>query len=147
MSRRKRYTRNFGRDLKEPLPVRTTTEWIRFEHAREPYGLFSYTTAMRERLRGSELAEFDALVDWFFTHLDAPAEATHERFWFRAEALLHVEKARRLAALHVAAGIPIVEHRTRRVPGLPRHAARPRPASHGLSSPRGATARRRRRAP
>ena len=42
---------------------------------------------------------------------------THERCWFRAEAVAHIEKARRLAALLVAAGIPIVERRTRRVPG------------------------------
>jgi hypothetical protein len=117
MSRRKRYTRNFGRVLKEPLPVRATTEWVRFEHEREPYGIFSYRTLVRERLRGSELAEFEALVDWFFTHLDAPEEATQERFWFRGEAVLYIEKARRLMALHVAAGIPIVERRTRRVPG------------------------------
>ena len=37
MSRRKRYTRNLGRRLPEPLPVRTTVESVRFEHAREPY--------------------------------------------------------------------------------------------------------------
>jgi hypothetical protein len=117
MSRGKRYTRNFGRTLKEPKPVRTTTEWIRFEHEREPYGIFSYTTLMRQRLRGNELAEFNQLVEWFRMHLEAPEEATKERFWFRAEADLHVEKARRMAALHVSAGIPIVERRTRRVPG------------------------------
>jgi hypothetical protein len=39
---RKRYTRNLGRELPSPLPVRTTTEWVRFEHEREPYGVFSY---------------------------------------------------------------------------------------------------------
>lgn len=117
MSRRKRYTRNLGRDVREPLPVRTTTEWIRFEHAHEPYGIFSYTTLLRERLRGRELAEVEELLDWLYTNLDAPQEVRHERFWFRGEAVLHLEKARRLAALHVSAGIPIVEHRTRRVPG------------------------------
>ena len=47
MSRRKRYTRNLGRSLPEPLPVRTTAEWVRFEHAREPYGVFCYLPDVR----------------------------------------------------------------------------------------------------
>ena len=42
MSRRKRYTRNLGRRLPEPLPVRTTAEWVRFEHRDEPWGVFCF---------------------------------------------------------------------------------------------------------
>ena len=42
MSRRKRFTRNLGRKLGAPLPQRTTNEWVRFEHASEPFGVFSY---------------------------------------------------------------------------------------------------------
>ncbi len=117
MSRRQRYTRNLGRTLEEPLPVRTTVEWIRFEHEREPYGVFSYLPDAHERLRGSERAELEALRRWFNQHLHAPEELTRERFWFRAEALSQVDKARQLADLVAAAGIPIVERRTRRMPG------------------------------
>jgi hypothetical protein len=117
MSRRKRYTRNFGRILKAPLPVRTTTEWIRFEHEDEPYGVFSYLRDARDRLRGTERAELVALGAWFHEHLDAPDELTRERFWFCGEAVVHIEKARRLSELVTAAGFPIVERRTRRVPG------------------------------
>jgi hypothetical protein len=117
MSRRKRYTRNFGRTLKAPLPVRTTVEWIRFEHEREPYGVFSYLPDAHELLRGNQRAELEALRAWFLEHLDAPEELTRERFWFRAEADAHVDKARRMAELVSAAGFPIVERRTRRVPG------------------------------
>ena len=61
--------------------------------------------------------ELKAIRDWFREHLGAPDEATLERFWFRAEAVEHVDKARRLADIVRAAGIPITEHRTRRVPG------------------------------
>jgi hypothetical protein len=42
MPRSKRYTRNLGRKLKAPLPVRTTIEWVRFEHERKPCGVFTY---------------------------------------------------------------------------------------------------------
>jgi hypothetical protein len=117
MSRRKRYSRNLGRTLKSPLPVRTTVEWIRFEHEREPYGVFSYLKQANEVLPAEARAELDALRDWFVERLDAPDLLTFERFWFRIEADEYVVRARRLAAILCAAGIPIVERRTRRVPG------------------------------
>ncbi len=117
MSRRKRYTRNLWRAVRAPLPVRTTTEWIRFEHEREPYGVFSYLSDAREGLPADAIVELDALRDWFADNLDAPEDADLERFWFRAEATEHVERARRLADLLRAAGLPIVERRTSRIPG------------------------------
>jgi hypothetical protein len=117
MSRRKRYTRNLGRKLKSPLPIRTTVEWIRFEHEQQPYGVFSYLKEAHERASAEVRCELDALRDWFVDHLDAPDLLTIERFWFRIEAEEYVVRARRLAAILRAAGIPIVERRTRRVPG------------------------------
>lgn len=117
MSRRQRFTRNLGRKLKSPLPVRTTVEWIRFEHEREPYGVFSYLQEAREVLSAEFSDELDALRIWFVDHLDAPNLLTVERFWFRIEAEEYVVRARRLAAILCAAGIPIVERRTRRIPG------------------------------
>ena len=117
VSRRKRYTRNLGRKLKSPLPTRTTVEWIRFEHEHEPYGVFSYLKEAHERASAEVRCELDALRDWFVDHLDAPDLLTIERFWFRIEAEEYVVRARRLAAILRAAGIPIVERRTRRVPG------------------------------
>jgi hypothetical protein len=117
MSRRKRYTRNLGRELSSPLPVRATIEWVRFEHEHEPYGVFSCIPDTDRALLAKARTELDALRAWFREHLGAPDEATMERFWFRAEAADHIEKARRLAELVREAGIPIVERRTRRVPG------------------------------
>jgi hypothetical protein len=117
MSRRKRYTRNLGRTLKSPLPVRTTVEWIRFEHEREPYGVFSYVSDARASLPAESVRELNAVLGWFEDHLHAPDLLTVERFWFRAEAAAYVTKAQRLAQLLRAAGIPIVERRTRRIPG------------------------------
>ncbi len=117
MSRRKRYTRNLGRTVRSPLPVRTTIEWVRFEHAHEPFGVFSYLSDAREALSVDALSRLEEVRDWFEEHLDAPEDADVERFWFRAEAALHIEYARRLADLVVLAGIPIVERRTTRVPG------------------------------
>jgi hypothetical protein len=117
MSRRKRYTRNFGRTLRSPAPVRTTVEWIRFEHEREPYGVFSYLRDAKDASSPSGRAEIAQLSRWFNDELGAPANATMERFWFRAEAREYVDKARRLAELVTFAGYPIVERRTRRVPG------------------------------
>ncbi|NOT29064.1 MAG: hypothetical protein HOP15_01305 [Planctomycetes bacterium] len=61
--------------------------------------------------------ETDYIRDWFYDNLDAPDLATLERFWFKAEAREHIERAQRLAKLARQAGIPIVERRTRRVPG------------------------------
>ncbi len=117
MTRRKRYTRNLGRPLKSPLPVRTTADWIRFEHEHERFGVFSYTSEARRVLSTWEREELESLLSWFSDHLGAPDLLTIERFWFRAESSHQVAKARRLAALLNEAGIPIVERRTRRVPG------------------------------
>jgi len=117
VSRRKRYTRNLGRTLKAPAPVRTTVEWIRFEHRHEPYGVFSYMRDAREVLPADKRAQLEALSSWFADHLHAPDLLTIERFWFRAEAETWIEQARRLAALLNDADIPIVERRTRRMPG------------------------------
>ena len=117
MSRSKRFTRNLGRKLPAPKPVRTTIEWVRFEHAHEPYGVFSYLRDAESSLPEGGREQLDSLRDWFYEHLGAPDAATLERFWFRAEAVEHIERARTLANLVNSAGIPIVERRTKRVPG------------------------------
>jgi hypothetical protein len=117
MSRRKRFTRNLGRTLGSPLPVRTTDEWVRFEHERAPYGLFSCLSAAEKGLGSGLRAELRVLSHWFNEHLDVPDLATLERFWFKAEAREYVERARRLAALVRRTGIPMVERRACRVPG------------------------------
>ena len=67
MSRRQRFTRNLGRKLGAPLPVRTTAQWIRFEHAHEPYGIFSYLSDARanlgpEAVRELAVEDFPAIV-------------------------------------------------------------------------------------
>jgi len=97
--------------------VRTTTEWVRFEHRDEPYGVFSYLSDARAALAPAQAEELNALLAWFVEHLDAPDDADLERFWFLGEAVEHIERARRLADLVRAAGIPIVERRTKRIPG------------------------------
>jgi hypothetical protein len=117
MSRRKRYTRNLGRRLSEPLPVRATTEWVRFEHEVEPYGVFSYLDETRARTDNHDRDEIDAIYAWFADHLGAPELMERARFWFKAEATEYVVRGRRLMELAVGAGIPIVERRTRRIPG------------------------------
>ena len=117
MSRRKRFTRNLGRELAFPLPIRTTSEWVRFEHEHEPYGAFSYISDAESLLTTEGLNELHALRGWFNEHLDAPDVLTKERFWFCAEALHYVEKARNLSEILRSVGIPIVERRTNRVPG------------------------------
>lgn len=117
MSRRKRYTRNMGRALPEPLPLRATSVWLRFEHELEPYGLFSYVDEAKERLDSVHRDEIDEICAWFAQHLDAPRLFERARFWFKAEATEHVLRGRRLMELLLDAGIPIVERRTRRVPG------------------------------
>jgi len=120
MSRRKRFTRNLGRTIPTPLPARTTRTWVRFEHAREPYGLFSYVSDAVELLSDGERQSLLALRDWFNEHLDAPEELTTERFWFCEEAREHVSQARKMAAILRSVGIPIDERRTERVPGAVR---------------------------
>ncbi len=117
MSRRKRFTRNLGRELASPLPLQTTSEWIRFEHEDEPYGVFSYISDAEALLSAAQLNELRALRGWFNEHLNAPDVLTKERFWFCAEAVQYVEKARLLSELFRSVGIPIVERRTKRVPG------------------------------
>jgi hypothetical protein len=61
--------------------------------------------------------EIRELNRWFCDHLHAPDLDGIERFWFRAEASEFVNHACRLAGLLRRAGIPIVERRSRRVPG------------------------------
>jgi hypothetical protein len=117
MSRRKRFTRNLGRELGSPLPVRTTTEWIRFEHEHEPYGVFSYMDDAEVHLSAEDLQKLHTLRRWFNEHLGAPTVLTKERFWFCVEAAEYVENARQLSEVLRLAGIPIVERRTSRVPG------------------------------
>ena len=120
MSRRKRYTRNLGRTLPSPQPVRTTEEWVRFESAHEPFGVFNYLSRAERRLSPARQEKVAALRRWFNENLDAPEDEsglTDERFWFRLEAREHVEKARELARLVSRTGYAIVERRIRRVPG------------------------------
>lgn len=106
-----------GRALPEPLPLRATSVWLRFEHELEPYGLFSYVDEAKERLDSVHRDEIDEICAWFAQHLDAPRLFERARFWFKAEATEHVLRGRRLMELLLDAGIPIVERRTRRVPG------------------------------
>jgi hypothetical protein len=121
VSRRKRYTRNLGRKLKAPTPVRTTVEWIRFEHEDEPFGVFSYLDDATALLDRQQRAELDRLEKWFSSRLHAPDISDIERCWFKAEASEHIERARRLSELVRLAGIPLVERRTRRIPGKVRY--------------------------
>ena len=120
MSRKKRYTRNLGRTLPSPQPVRTTEEWVRFESAHEPFGIFNYLSQAERRLSAGRRAKAERLYRWFVENLGCPEDEralTEERFWFRAEAREHVEKARELARLDSRTGYSIVERRIRRVPG------------------------------
>ncbi len=117
MPRSKRYRRNLGRKLPSPKPARTTIEWVRFEHAHKPFGVFSYVDLALRGLSPGRRDRAKSLTKWFNENLGAPDHATLERFWFRAEAHECVEKARQLAELVARAGIPIVERRIRRVPG------------------------------
>jgi len=113
--------------MRIPLPARTTVEWVRFEHEAEPYGVFSYLEDARKLLSPGECDEIDCIMKWFNDKLTAPGEAERrrswtdrERFWFRAEATEHLQRAQRLMELVRAAGIPILERRTRRMPGKSR---------------------------
>lgn len=118
MSSRRRYTRNLGRKLAERLPG--SVEWVRFEHATEPYGVFCYLREAAPVLPGRSAAELKRLQGWFNKHLDAPSdriEIGEARFWFRAEAMEYVGRGRRMAELVSRAGLPIVEKRTRELPG------------------------------
>ena len=117
MSRRKRYTRNLGRKLPSPQPVRTTVEWVRFENQHEPFGVFTYVSLAKRKLSPVRREKAERLTRWFTENLGSPEKATDERFWFRAEAREHVENARELARLVSRTGYSIVERRIRRVPG------------------------------
>jgi hypothetical protein len=119
MSRRKRYTRNLGRRLPAPLPVSATKQWVRFEHEREPYGVFSYLSDARDA-EPQLAADIDRLLDWFELWLGAPRHADLERFWFKAEAHGYIQRGRELTSLVRMAGIPIVERWIWRVPGIVR---------------------------
>jgi hypothetical protein len=120
MSRKKRYTRNLGRTLPSPQPVWTTVEWVRFENEHEPFGVFWYRSRAERKLSAGRREKSERLYRWFVENLGWPKDEralTEERFWFRAEAREHVEKARELARLVSRTGYAIVERRTRRVPG------------------------------
>ncbi len=120
MSRRKRYTRNLGRTLPSPQPVRTTEEWVRFENAHEPFGVFTYVSRAERRSSAGRRAKSERLCRWFVENLVSPedeVDLTEERFWFRAEAIEHIAKARELARLVSRTGYAILERRIRRVPG------------------------------
>lgn len=112
VSRSKRYTRNLGRRLREPLP--RSEEWVRFEHELFGFGVFSYLSDARARGSSRLAARIDRLRAWFNLWLDAPSDDVkidHEKFWFRAEATEHIDRARRLADLVSRAGFPIRELR------------------------------------
>jgi len=90
---------------------------VRFEHEREPYGVFSYIKDALALLPESRQGDLKVLRAWFNECLAAPDLLTIERFWFCAEAKFHIAMARRLADIMSSVGIPIVERRTRRIPG------------------------------
>ena len=99
--------------------MRTTQAWLRFEHERQPYGVFSYIAEAKPTLPEEQRLEIDSLMVWINEYLDAPEDVSldRERFWFREEAHEMIAKVRRVAALVRAAGVPIVERRTARIPG------------------------------
>jgi hypothetical protein len=133
VSRRKKYTRNLGRARIERVPTRGTGAcYVRFAHADEPFGVFSYLGEARPALSDPDRAELKALRDWFAAHLDEPdcfvpgrprcGRASHVGeptavCWFRATATEHVSRARRMTMLVRRAGIRIVEFRRDRIPG------------------------------
>jgi hypothetical protein len=133
MSRRQRFTRNLGRTPRESVPTRGAgSRYVRFCHADEPYGVFSYLTDARRLLSDDERVELDALVRWFSDHLEEPACLVPARVsrrasrgeaepsavcWFRADAGEHVVRARRLSVLVRRARISIIEKWSDRVPG------------------------------
>src|SRR6185295_19665623 len=99
MSRRKRYTRNLGRRRVAPIDCDRTTEWVRFEHALDGYGLFTYVPTDEEDdwqdlLDETGRAHLAELRAWFNEHLGAPALGAHarERFWFRSESADAVDR-------------------------------------------------------
>jgi hypothetical protein len=133
VSRRKKYTRNLGRARVERVPTRGTgARYVRFAHANEPFGVFSYLREASPALSDPDRAELKVLRDWFATHLEAPDCFVPVRprrgrpsyvgeptavCWFRAIATEHVNRARRMSVLVRRAGIRIVEFRRDRVPG------------------------------
>jgi hypothetical protein len=133
VSRRKKYTRNLGRVRAERVPTRGTgARYIRFAHADEPFGVFSYLREARPRLSDPDRDELKMLREWFQAHLEEPdcfvpvrphrgrASRVGEPTavcWFRASATEHVSRARRMSVLVRRAKIRIVEFRRDRVPG------------------------------
>ena len=131
MSRRKRFTRNLGRERPLSVPRQGSgSRYVRFGHEHEPYGVFSYASDARSRLDDLERDELDGLLAWFRTHLAEPRsmvptnevaacdeEGPRAVCWFRASAREHIDRARRLAALLRHARIPIVERWSDALPG------------------------------
>ncbi len=133
MGRSQRYTRNLGRTPGYPVPKRGRgRRFVRFAHAREPFGVFSYLDVVRARLGDEGRAELDQLVAWFDEHLREPdsmvpvwrrvaGNASDEDevavCWFRASARQHIAQARRMAKLARQAEVPIIERWVDRLPG------------------------------
>ena len=87
---------------------------MRFEHELEGFGVFSYLSDARRRGSSRLAARIDRLRAWFNLWLDAPSDDVgidHEKFWFRAEAAEHLDRARRLADLVSRAGFQMRELR------------------------------------
>jgi hypothetical protein len=123
-----------GRAAAEVVPRRGKgTRYVRFSHATEDYGVFSYADEARRRLSDAERDELDAIIAWFSDHLEEPMCFVPVRpaprrgparepepsavCWFHASAVEHVARARRIAVLVRRARIHIVERRSDRVPG------------------------------
>jgi hypothetical protein len=146
MSRSKRYTRNLGRSRRETVPrgPGSGTRFVRFAHGTDNCGVFSYVSDARRSFGGDrsfgspqrrlqrarDLEEMEALLAWFGEHLESPArlvpvvydsddtgEGSRGVCWFRAGAVEHVVRARRLALLLRRAGVDIVEWRRDEFPG------------------------------
>jgi hypothetical protein len=131
VSRRKRYTRNLGRERPATVPRQGTgSRYVRFVHEHEPYGVFSHFDVARVRLGEPERTELDELLGWFRAHLDLPTslvpvheptaeggEGPRAVCWFRASASEHILRARRVAILLREARIPIIERWSDELPG------------------------------
>lgn len=139
MSRRQRFTRNFGRRVPAPTLQREALRYLRFEHATESirgvsYGPFSYVDEARDVLVGADRTELDEVMRWFVDNLDEPErmvpfrdvgerrarrrkrEATAQ-CWFREDAEAHIGRARELVGLLLRAGFAFVERWSDRLPG------------------------------
>ncbi|WP_394828225.1 hypothetical protein [Pendulispora albinea] len=93
--------------------------------------MFSYLSDARRCLPELDRAELEDIVQWFRDHLDEPACMVPARVardstgddepsavcWFRARALQHIARARRLSVLVRRARIAIIERWSDEVPG------------------------------